>query len=277
MARRATMRTTQPRRFDVAAGWLDIDFPCMMPGQRHSGQCRRRSAIRPRSAARAARSFSAGRLPHGCFGDETALPSIARRIEELPAGTPVISIVAVPTDADRQEIGTAADHRAIWVSRSDPTDPAPLLAALADVPLRPAQVVWIAAEVGVARALREAVLARRWRRTGCGRAATGWPVRPMLGEGPLITAPPAGEETSEGYPPRVTAVAGDQSEGLSAAGQFCGRRRSWIPRRRRRPHCRGSWSQWPHDITPPLAVHSAINSMSCPAWLGQPRREHREK
>ncbi len=84
------------------------------------------------------------------IGDETALPSIARRIEELPAGTPVISIVAVPTDADRQEIGTAADHRAIWVSRSDPTDPAPLLAALADVPLRPAQVVWIAAEVGVA-------------------------------------------------------------------------------------------------------------------------------
>ena len=78
----------------------------------------------------------------------------------MPARTPVTSIVAIPQDADRQDIVTAADHRPIWVSRPDPSDPAPLLAAFAEVPLRPAQFVWIAAEAGVARALRDAALAR---------------------------------------------------------------------------------------------------------------------
>ena len=46
-------------------------------------------------------------------GDETALPVIGRRIEELPAGTPVISLVSVTGPADEKTVVTEADHRAI--------------------------------------------------------------------------------------------------------------------------------------------------------------------
>ena len=39
-------------------------------------------------------------------GDETALPAIARRLEELPAGNRVIAIVQVDA-ADRRSLRTA--------------------------------------------------------------------------------------------------------------------------------------------------------------------------
>ena len=155
------MRDYTPRRFDVTAGWLEIDFAL------HDAGPATRWALQARVGDEAEIGGPRGSQVIGgpiaewlLIGDETALPSIARRIEDLPPGTPVTSIVAIPQEADRHEIATAADHRVIWVSRSDPSDPAPLLAALAEVPLRPSQFVWIAAEAAVARAVRDAVLAR---------------------------------------------------------------------------------------------------------------------
>ena len=96
------------------------------------------------------------------IGDETALPAIGRRIEELPPGAEVQSLVAVPGPADEQVFATPARHAARWVHRpvARAADPAPLLAALETVELAPRTFAWIAAEAGVARALRARLLDR---------------------------------------------------------------------------------------------------------------------
>lgn len=155
------MRDYTPRQFDVTDEWLEIDFALHDAGPATQWALQARIGDLAEIGGPRGSQVIGGPIAEWLLiGDETALPSIARRIEELPARTPVTSIVAIPQDADRQGIVTAADHRPIWVSRPDPSDPAPLLAAFADVPLRPAQFVWIAAEAGVARALRDAALAR---------------------------------------------------------------------------------------------------------------------
>ena len=165
------MRDYTPRRFDVAAGWLDIDFALHDAGPATLWALRAKVGdVAEIGGPRGSQVIGGPIAEWLLIGDETALPAIARRIAELPAGTAVTSIVAIPTAADRQEIITRAHHQAIWVTRADPTDAAPLLAALAEVPIRPAQFVWIAAEAGVARALRDAALARgtapEWMRAG---------------------------------------------------------------------------------------------------------------
>ena len=78
------------------------------------------------------------------IGDETALPAIGRWIEEMPAATPVTSIVGVPDAADEQTVTTAADWTAHWLHR----------------PLDQATDPWIAAEAMVARAIRTHLLDR---------------------------------------------------------------------------------------------------------------------
>lgn len=87
-------------------------------------------------------------------GDETALPAIGRRIEELPAGARIISVVTVADKSEEQSFTTQADHQATWVHRSlDRADDAePILAALKTLDLPDGGgFVWIAAEARVAR------------------------------------------------------------------------------------------------------------------------------
>ncbi|WDZ89494.1 siderophore-interacting protein [Nocardiopsis sp. HUAS JQ3] len=54
---------------------------------------------------------------HLLAGDETALPAIGRWLEEAPEGTRGHVIVEVPTEADRQDIPTAADVSVEWLVR----------------------------------------------------------------------------------------------------------------------------------------------------------------
>jgi NADPH-dependent ferric siderophore reductase len=95
-------------------------------------------------------------------GDESALPAIGRRVEELAFGTPVTTLVAVPGAADRQSFTTAARHHALWLYRplAQAADPEPFLAALGNIEIAHGTFVWIAAEAGVARTLRETLVAR---------------------------------------------------------------------------------------------------------------------
>ncbi|WP_417718863.1 siderophore-interacting protein [Salipiger sp.] len=156
-------RDYTPRRFDTARRELVIDLVDHVGGP----------------AADWARGLSAGDTvsiagPRGSrvvegdipdwllIGDETALPAIGRRIEELPAGTRVTSLVAVPGAQDEQSFETAAAHTARWIHRplSQADAAAPLLEALADLTVPPRCLVWIAAEAAVARALREALMER---------------------------------------------------------------------------------------------------------------------
>ncbi|MCX8999600.1 siderophore-interacting protein [Rhizobiaceae bacterium BDR2-2] len=95
------------------------------------------------------------------IGDETALPAIGRRIEEMEAGVPVTSIVAVPGTQDEQTFETAAALTAHWVHRTDATDAAAIIERLRDVPLEPGTFVWLAAEGSVAKAIRAYLVGER--------------------------------------------------------------------------------------------------------------------
>ncbi|RQP22298.1 siderophore-interacting protein [Piscinibacter terrae] len=56
---------------------------------------------------------------HLLIGDETALPAIARRLEELPRGTRAIVIGLTDDVADRREFRTAAALTLHWVDSAD--------------------------------------------------------------------------------------------------------------------------------------------------------------
>lgn len=96
------------------------------------------------------------------IGDETALPAMGRMVEGMAAGERVTTIAAVPDAADQQTFATAAQHRAVWLHRpqADAAKADVFLAVLADVALSPDLYIWIAAEAGVARSLRQHLLDR---------------------------------------------------------------------------------------------------------------------
>jgi NADPH-dependent ferric siderophore reductase len=97
------------------------------------------------------------------IGDETALPSIGRRIEELRPGVPVTSVVVVDGPAEPQSFETKAKWTALWAFRNGADDDAALLrGALADWRKPDGEgFVWIAAEAMAARSLREHMIDER--------------------------------------------------------------------------------------------------------------------
>lgn len=155
---RPVMRDYTPRRFDAAACELDIEFALHGDGP----------------AAAWAAQATAGQVvgiggPRGSFviptgfdwhllvGDDTALPAIARRLEELPAGTRALVVLAV-AETDRRALPSAADVQVHWV--------APDSLALVDAVralARPAGegYAWAAGEARSMAQVRE-VLVKEW-------------------------------------------------------------------------------------------------------------------
>ena len=155
-------RDYTPRHYDERTGELTIDFALhdAGPATQWARTARPGDTLEiggPRGSAVVSLDFDWWLL----IGDETALPAIGRRIEELPEGVPVTSIVAITDAGEEQQFTGSAAHRAIWVHRpaEQADDPAPLLNALADLSLPPGDgFVWIAAEAQVARAVRRQVV-----------------------------------------------------------------------------------------------------------------------
>lgn len=157
-----TRRDYTARRYDSQNGTLLLDFV-----NHHSGP----------AAAWARCAKPGGRLeiggPRGSqiiarpidqwflIGDETALPAIGRRVEELPADTPVTTLVTVPGPEDEQVFVTVARHAAHWVHRSmdQAADEATsVLAVLKNLGIREHTFVWVGAEAHVAKAVRQYLL-----------------------------------------------------------------------------------------------------------------------
>ncbi|MFT4148923.1 MAG: siderophore-interacting protein [Paracoccaceae bacterium] len=154
------MRDYTPRRFDPRTNSLIIDFALHDAGPATIWAVNARVGDPAQIAGPKGSNVIEGVENWLLIGDETALPSIGRRVEELAPGIPVTTLVAVPGPADEQQIATAARHRALWVHRADPTDGRDLQRALAAIEIPPRTFVWIAAEATVARALRDSVLGR---------------------------------------------------------------------------------------------------------------------
>jgi NADPH-dependent ferric siderophore reductase len=156
---RPPMRDFTPRRFDAAAGTITLDFAMHDAGP----------AIDWAKAATIGDTLTIGG-PRGSaivpddfewywlIGDETALPAIGRRIEELRASVPVTSVVMVADAGEAQTFETAADWTGHWPLRvAGEDDAAALIAMLPALPPGDG-FVWIAAEADVARAVRAYVI-----------------------------------------------------------------------------------------------------------------------
>jgi NADPH-dependent ferric siderophore reductase len=107
---------------------------------------------------------------HLLAGDETALPAIARRLEELPASTRAIVVLQVSDPADRRTFRSAAALGVQWVA-----DSAELLAAVRALELPPGEgYAWCAGEAGAMAALRRLLVDEKGHDRHAIRAAAYW-------------------------------------------------------------------------------------------------------
>jgi NADPH-dependent ferric siderophore reductase len=171
------LREYTPRRYDNEARTLVIDFavhdagPATLwalsakPGDTLTVGGPRGSAV-----------ISAAVTDWLLIGDETALPAIGRRIEEAVKGMRMTAILAVPSPADQQAFETDAELSVHWVYRSvkEAASPAPVLTALQGLDIAPGTFVFIAAEAGVAKAIRHHLVEERGHPLGWTKAAGYW-------------------------------------------------------------------------------------------------------
>ncbi len=90
-------------------------------------------------------------------GDETALPAIARRLEELPRDAKAVALIEVADTGEVQTIDAPAGAEIKWVSRegAEPGDPSLLLAAARTVELPQGDgYIFIAGESAMSKAVR---------------------------------------------------------------------------------------------------------------------------
>jgi NADPH-dependent ferric siderophore reductase len=155
-------RDFTPRYFDPRAKELTVDIAVHPAGPaiRWAEQAQIGDSVAisgPRGSLMIADDFDWWLL----IGDETALPSIGRRVEELGEGVRAITLVAVTGPAEEQVFETPANHQAIWIHRhpNEATDPQPVMQALKRIELpRGEGFVWIAAVARVARAARDHIV-----------------------------------------------------------------------------------------------------------------------
>ena len=107
---------------------------------------------------------------HLLAGDETALPAVARRLEELPAGAKAIVVLKADDAADRREFETAANVALTWVSTDDA-----LLAAVRALALPEGDgYAWCAGEASCMAALRRELVEVKGHPGEAIRAAAYW-------------------------------------------------------------------------------------------------------
>ncbi|MBI6978019.1 siderophore-interacting protein [Pseudomonas lactis] len=112
------MRDYTPRRYDLSKGELDIDF--VLHGDGPASTWAEQVQVGqhlyiggPRGSMIVPDIFDSYLL----IGDETAIPAIARRLEELPAGRKVLAVIEIADAAEQQVLVSAADVEVIWVLR----------------------------------------------------------------------------------------------------------------------------------------------------------------
>lgn len=148
------------RRIDAEQGVIEIDFVL------HEGEAMPGAAF----AVEALPGDTVGMTGPGgaelreadlvlLLGDETALPAIARMLEEMPAGRRVKAMIEVADRAERQHIETQAEADIVWLSREG--RPAGTTSLLADA-IRSETIpedgrttfIWAGCEREAARAIR---------------------------------------------------------------------------------------------------------------------------
>ena len=115
---KAIVRTYTVRRWDAAAGELDVDFVNHGVGPATSWANRVQVGEQIQIAGP---KMSSGHPDQADWvliaGDETALPAIGRWLEEWPAGTPAQVFIEIGSPTDRQELTIPDGVQVTWLSR----------------------------------------------------------------------------------------------------------------------------------------------------------------
>ncbi|HEV8314830.1 MAG TPA: siderophore-interacting protein [Burkholderiaceae bacterium] len=164
-------RDYTPRRYDAAARELTIEFDLHAtgPAARWAAQAQpgQRATI---AGPRGSFVIAPDHDWHLLVGDETALPAIARRLEELPADTRAIVVLQVADPADRRVLPSAAEVDLHWVA-----DAEALIAAVRALPLPAGEgYVWCAGEAAAMAALRRVLVDEKGHPRDAVRAAAYW-------------------------------------------------------------------------------------------------------
>jgi NADPH-dependent ferric siderophore reductase len=159
LADAAVMRDFTPRRYDAAAGELWVDFFLHEGGPAASWAAQATVGQTlvvggPKGSAILAPDGIDG---HVLVGDETALPAIGRRLDELSPDTRTLVVVETDVNAARPVFPSRPALDVIWVARDRAADsPArQIIDTLRGVSLPPGRCfVWVALESQSARAVR---------------------------------------------------------------------------------------------------------------------------
>ncbi len=170
---RPPMRDYTPRRFDAQAHTLTLDFALHDAGPATAWALQAQAGDvlyigGPRGSMVVPLAFDWYLL----VGDETALPAIARRLEELPSTAKALVLVAVDNAADEQALASAAQVHVQWVHREQRQS---LLTALQALQFLPGDFhAWVACETAEAKALRAHLVGERQANPKWVRASGYW-------------------------------------------------------------------------------------------------------
>jgi NADPH-dependent ferric siderophore reductase len=112
-------RDYTPRRFDREQRTLTLEFA--LHGHGAASEWARSARVGQRLTVGGPRGSFVVPLDldwHLLAGDSTALPAIARRLEELPAGARAL-VVVMAEGADRRDLPTRAEAQVVWVDTAD--------------------------------------------------------------------------------------------------------------------------------------------------------------
>ncbi len=173
------MRDFTPRRYDPRASELWIDFVVHAAGPATEWATQAKTGQRLRVAGpKGSVVIPAERIGHHLFvGDETAIPAIARRLEELPDEASATVLIEAGSDWRNAPLFERRERFTVqWVDRSEAGPPAaPVLAALRDHDLTAsATFAWVAGESQFARAIRRHLVDERGIPKGWVKAAGYW-------------------------------------------------------------------------------------------------------
>ena len=145
----AAMRDFTPRRFDGRELWIDFFEHAEGPGAQWLEQAIVGHTLEIGGPKGSAIISTEGIDTHVLIGDETAIPAIARRLEELPAGARSLLVVELDAESATPDFLSRASLQIVRVPRDGIID---ALRALAFP--KGNSFFWVACESNCARAIR---------------------------------------------------------------------------------------------------------------------------
>lgn len=164
-------RDYTPRRFDAARRELTIEFA--LHGDGPAADWARQAKVGQRAIIGGPRGSMIVPMDydwHLLVGDDSALPAISRRLEELPAGTRAIVIALAGDESDRREFTSAAALDVQWVDSGEA-----MVQALRNLALPEGEgYAWCAGEAAVMAQLRNVLLAEKQHPKEAMKVAVYW-------------------------------------------------------------------------------------------------------